>query len=47
MMQGTMNINSGLLGVKPGVAYGGEQEDVKGISDGAVKDKADNTALLS
>lgn len=26
---------------------GGEQEDVKGISGGGVKDKADSTALLS
>jgi len=37
----------GLLGVKPGGAYSGEQEDVKGMSDGGVKDKADSTALLS
>jgi hypothetical protein len=32
---------------KPGGAYGGEQEDVKGISGGGVKDKADSTSLLS
>lgn len=37
----------GLLGVKPGGAYGGEQEDVKGVSEGAFKDKAGCTALLS
>lgn len=29
-----------------GGAYGGEQEDVKGISDGGVKDTVGSTAVL-